>query len=118
MATLAELCPAMPGHHRDHLQRLMRTWDPLADISFADLLLCVPTDGAPTTAYTVVGHVRPTTSRSIYRTETVGTHFEQGARPFFDLVRTTGSIVDGGLILEAAAPRIRTLTVPVRCGSE
>jgi two-component sensor histidine kinase len=116
MASLDEMYPEMSPRHRDHLLGLIRGWAPLADISFADLLLCVPDAvNAPETGYTVVGHVRPTTARSIYRTEMVGERFDRGRRPFFDLARTTGSIVDGGLILETAAPRIRTLIVPVLC---
>ena len=114
MATLVELCPQLSVPQSSHLQRLMRTWAPLADISFADLLLCVP-DRA---GYTVVGHMRPSTSRSIYRTEMVGERFEPGARPFMDLARSTGQIIDGGMIFQAAAPHIRTLSVPVRCGDD
>lgn len=113
MASLPELVPDMPVEHRDHLARLIRGWAPLADISFADLLLCVPDDDSAETGYTVVGHVRPTTARSIYRTEMEGERFAAGRRPFFDIARTTGAILDGGLILEQASPRIRTLIVPV-----
>jgi len=117
MTTLTDLQPPMPENHRRHLTRLMRAWAPLADMSFADLLLCVPTDGSDP-SYTVVGHVRPTTSRSVYRTEMVGAVLAPGARPFFDQARASGTIVDGGLILQQAAPRLRTLVVPVRCGDE
>ncbi len=108
----------MARPHQEHLQRLMRTWAPLADISFADLLLWVPLDDAETSEYVVAGHVRPTTSRSIYRTDVVGSKVGPGERPFLDQARCTGAIVDGGLILQPAAPRIRTLTVPVGCGGE
>jgi two-component sensor histidine kinase len=118
MASLAELYPTMPDRHRSHLLRLIRTWAPLADISFADLLLCVPDADEAHPSYTVVGHVRPTTARSIYRTEMVGAQFEQGTRPFLDLARSTRTFVDGGLILQAVAPRIRTLIVPVTCEGE
>lgn len=96
-----------------HLARLMRSWALLADIAFADLLLCVPEHRGAETAYTVVGHVRPTTSPSIYRTEMVGRRFEAGDRPLLDLARTQSAIVDGGLILRSPVPRIRTLVVPV-----
>ncbi len=108
----------MSKGHREHLTRLMRVWAPLADISFADLLLCVPAGAAESPGYTVVGHVRPTTSRSVYRTEMVGSEFAAGERPFLDQARTTGAIIDGGLILQRVAPRLRTLVVPVRCGGE
>lgn len=135
MATLPELCPDLARHHQRHLIRLVRTWAPLADISFADLLLCVPLpdgatdadeDRAPASVpepddearYRIVGHVRPTTARSIYRTDMVGVEFAPGARPLLDRARTTGTIVDGGMIGQAAAPRLRTLSVPVRHNGE
>ncbi len=118
MATIAELGPPLARPHQEHLQRLMRTWAPLADISFADLVLCVPLDDEDAAEYVVVGHVRPTTSRSIYRTEIVASRVRRGQRPFLDLARRSGVVVDGGLILQPAAPRIRTLTVPVRCGDQ
>jgi two-component sensor histidine kinase len=111
---LDELTDGLTADDQLHLARLLRTWAPLADISFADLLLCVPQERAAEARFTVVGHVRPTTSRSIYRTEMVGAEFAAGARPFFDLAMATGRIIDGGLLLQGAAPRIRTLTVPVR----
>jgi two-component sensor histidine kinase len=113
VARFDELTSNLSAAERQHLARLQRTWAPLADISFADLLLCVPDSPGPEPGYTVVGHVRPTTSRSIYRTEMVEAGFAPGERPFFDLARQTGRIVDGGLVFQGAAPRIRTLTVPV-----
>jgi two-component sensor histidine kinase len=118
MASLAEMYPQMPEAHRVHLLRLARTWAPLADISFADLLLCVPDTHGEAPAYTVVDHVRPTTARSLYRTEMQGARFPSGSRPFFDLARATGTIVDGGMILQPVAPRIRSLIVPVTCDGE
>ena len=103
------------AEQRSHLARLTRTWAPLADIAFADLLLCVPDDPtAAVTSYEVIGHVRPTTSRSLYRTEMVGVRFAADERPLLDLARTTGQVIDGGLVQQDAAPRIRTLSVPVQ----
>ena len=49
----------------EHLDGLLRSWDLLADLSFADLLLCVPESDTPVSAYNVVAHVRPTTSLSL-----------------------------------------------------
>lgn len=132
MATLPELCPDLARHHQRHLGRLVRTWAPLADISFADLLLCVPVPdpASPTGAdaaspagadeparYRIVGHVRPTTARSVYRSDMVGVEFAAGTRPLLDRARLTGTIVDGGMIGQAA-PRLRTLSVPVRHNGE
>ncbi len=97
----------------DYLDGLIRSWDLLADLSFADLLLCVPEADAPLSAYTVVAHVRPTTSRSIYRTKMEGTVFKPGERPFLDQARKTLESIDGGLLSQTNVERIRTLCVPV-----
>ena len=37
-----------------HLDDLIRSWDLLADLSFADLLLCVAEPNIPVSPYTVV----------------------------------------------------------------
>ena len=68
--------------------------------------------------YRIVGHVRPTTARSIYRTDMVGVEFAAGARPLLDRALATGTIVDGGMIRQPVAPRMRTLSVPVRHNGE
>jgi two-component sensor histidine kinase len=86
----------------------------LADLSFADLLLFVPSLVEGDEGYVVAGHVRPSTSRSAYRTEVVGARVEPGERPLVDLAMRTGEMVDGGLINQAVAPRLRVLAIPVR----
>ncbi|MCB1039448.1 MAG: histidine kinase N-terminal domain-containing protein, partial [Acidimicrobiales bacterium] len=52
-----------------HLQRLVATWNMLADFCFSDLLLFVPLDAqtagpSDTTEFMVVGHVRPSTTQT------------------------------------------------------
>ena len=101
-----------------HLNDLIRSWDLLADLSFADLLLCVPETNMPVSPYTVVAHVRPTTSRSIYRTEMEGMAFQPGERPFFDLARKSLEGIDGGLLSQTDVERIRTLCIPVTYGGK
>ena len=96
-----------------HLDDLIRSWDLLADLSFADLLLCVAEPNIPVSPYTVVAHVRPTTSRSIYRTKMEGTVFKSGERPFLDQARKTLESIDGGLLSQTNVERIRTLCIPV-----
>jgi hypothetical protein len=50
-----------------HLQRLIRSWGLLADLSFSDVLLFAPTS-ADHDKLILLGHVRPTTAQTIYRT--------------------------------------------------
>ncbi|MEC7845050.1 MAG: histidine kinase N-terminal domain-containing protein [Actinomycetota bacterium] len=113
MSVLSELAPNLEARECEYLTHIIRSWDLLADLSFADLLLCIPDDQASITSYTIVAHVRPTTSRSIYRTEMEGRRFAEGERPFFDQARQSRTMVDGGLILQTPVERIRTLSVPV-----
>tara|TARA_Y100000768_G_scaffold101384_1_gene74134 strand:- start:183 stop:1640 length:1458 start_codon:yes stop_codon:yes gene_type:complete len=96
-----------------YLDDLIRSWDLLADLSFADLLLCAPDLNIPVSPYTVVAHVRPTTSRSIYRTKMEGMVFQPGERPFLDQARKTLESIDGGLLSATNVERIRTLCIPV-----
>ncbi|WP_419919771.1 sensor histidine kinase [Candidatus Poriferisocius sp.] len=130
MASLEELAPGLPKSRLNHLKRLMRTWAPLADISFADLLLYVPGglrsgdqngEGPPAgtvESYTIAGQIRPTTARSVHRNNLVGTRFTPGQRPLVDVAYREGRITDGGRIGHADQPRIRTLAVPVNCHGE
>ena len=125
MASLEELAPDLPKSRLNHLQRLMRTWAPLADISFADLLLYVPTgSSAFDTAnngpqgFAIAGQIRPTTARSVHRSNLVGAIFSPEQRPLVDVAYREGRITDGGRIGHADQPRIRTLTVPVNCHGE
>jgi hypothetical protein len=95
MATLNEL---LRGHTSlqpaqvAHLQRLVGTWGPLADLCFADLLLLVANRDGGTI---VVGQVRPTTSQTVYREDMVGRRFEPGDRPIEEEVLRSGQVVDG-----------------------
>jgi len=113
MSVLSELAPTLEARECEYLTHIIRSWDLLADLSFADLILCVPDDQSAITSYTIVAHVRPTTSRSIYRTEMEGRRFVKGERPFLDQARLNCTMVDGGLILQTPVERIRTLSVPV-----
>ncbi len=125
MASLEDLAPGLAKSRLNHLQRLMRTWAPLADISFADLLLYVPTgSGADNGAdngpmgFAIAGQIRPTTARSMHRSNLVGAVYPPEQRPLVDAAYREGRIIDGGRIGHAGQPRIRTLVVPVNCHGE
>ena len=63
-----------------HLQRLVRSWGLLADLSFSDLLLFGRSEPNPG-KLVLLGHVRPTTAQTIYRTDLVGGLFSEADRP-------------------------------------
>jgi len=62
----------------DQLHRLAGDWQMLADLSFADLLLWVTTDGGDLAC---VAHVRPTTAATSYPDDQVGRRLAAEDRP-------------------------------------
>ena len=94
-----------------HLQRLVRNWGLLADISFSDLLLLARVKGEPTT-FMVLGHVRPTTGQTLYQRDPIGEHYAEGARPLAAKAYSIGAIVEGVLNLPTAEVA-QVLSVPV-----
>jgi two-component sensor histidine kinase len=70
---LTELARDMTTLDREqiaHLNRVVSEWGMLADLSFADLLLCTPNRAG---AWTVVAQVRPATAQTIFPDDLVGT---------------------------------------------
>ncbi len=125
MTSLEELASGFAKSRLNYLQRLMRTWAPLSDISFADLLLYVPKQPAGLTVlptvpkgYVVAGQIRPTTARSVHRRDLLGTVYTPQERPLVDVAYREGRITDGGRIGHKDQSRLRTLTVPVNCHGE
>ena len=117
MATLAEvarqrtnLTPLQVGH----LQQLVAEWGFLADLSFADLLLYVPT---PNNDWVVLAQVRPSTARTIYVADYVGDHADT-ARSLLDNVATSGGLCEGDIDVEGLAEPARMLGIPVRLNGE
>src|SRR5437764_12837627 len=66
------------GADADHLHRLVGDWQLLADLSFADLILFVPT--APD-GFVAVAQMRPTTGPTAYQDDVVGTVATATDRP-------------------------------------
>ena len=64
-----------------HAQRLVATWQPLADLCFSDLLLMAPVDGEEGHRFVVLAHVRPTTGQTLYPADLVGTVVQGSSAP-------------------------------------
>ncbi len=83
---------------RTHLRRLIGSWNLLADLSFADLLLMVPvmrtSDDSPT-RFVTVGQVRPATTQTLYRDDQVGRFFSYEDRPLLVEALDKGEVVRG-----------------------
>src|SRR3954447_4356119 len=60
---------AVVGADADHLHRLVADWQLLADLSFADLILFVPTTAG---TFVAVAQIRPTTGPTAYQDDVVG----------------------------------------------
>ena len=116
MASLAELLRAhtrFDAARQAHLQRLVGSWGPLADLCFADLLLFVPVTGEDR-SFVVVGQVRPTTNQTVYRHDLVGEQVDDLARPLVARAFRSGEIVEGEMNRSPLHDRVRVLCIPVR----
>ncbi len=120
MATLQDLVRQHTGLDSDrlrHLRRLVATWDLLADLSFADLLLFVPASGrSGDLRFFIGGHVRPATAQTLYREDQVGRFVNDADRPevgacWTEQTTTAGTTSVGGVEIE-------TKTIPVRLDGE
>jgi two-component sensor histidine kinase len=116
-----------------HLQRLVASWNMLADFCFSDLLLFVPlvtdeeSDGAPVNGsgdgdppvtaesrFIVVGHVRPSTTQTLYRQDMIGEEVTGEERPIVARSMMRDEIIEGEIAMTAIRERVRVLCIPVR----
>ena len=98
MASLEELAKEnrnLEGDLISYLQDLTRSWGLLADLSFSDLLLYLPTKESPVDSFVLLAHVRPTTSTTLYRADLVGQKFEAQSRPFVSEAFLNAQISNG-----------------------
>ena len=72
---------ALWGESLRHVQRLAASWQPLADLCFADLLLLAPVAGEEGHRFVVLAQVRPDTGQTVYPTDLVGTVVDEVERP-------------------------------------
>jgi two-component sensor histidine kinase len=115
VASFAELVRehlALKPEPTAHLQRLIRSWGLLADLSFSDVLLFAPTS-ADRDKLILLGHVRPTTAQTIYRTDLVGELFRSTERPIVNHALVSGEISDDSLRL-IGLDEVRIRAIPVR----
>ncbi len=116
MATLPELVrthTSLEGPAVAHLQRLVAAWGTLSDLSFADLLLCVPVRDIED-RFVIVGQVRPTTTQTLHREDLIGDVIGPGDRPLVARAWKLGSVVEGEISIRARAETGRLVCIPVR----
>ena len=133
MASIAEITrehTALPGEAIDHLQKLVTGWGLLADFCFADLLLFAAADRsageasgpdgdeAPSPPFVVLGHIRPTTSQTLYRDDLVGELIPSAERPLVARALQHGEIIEGEITITTIQERVRVQCIPVRHGGQ
>ena len=121
MASLAEIARSrthLEDAHIAHLQRLVASWNLLADFCFSDLLLFVPVDGPGDDGFVVVGHVRPSTSQTLYRHDLLGERTNEAERPLVSSSMRLGSIIEGEITVNVIRERVRVVCIPVRYQGE
>ena len=105
MSTLDDLAvarTALAGADLVHVERLVTAWRPLADLSFADLLLLAPIAGEEGHRFVVLAQVRPVTGQTNYPQDLVGTVVDEVERPLYARCWRSEEIVRG----DTAAARL------------
>ena len=102
-----------------HLQRLVASWNMLADFCFSDLVLFVPVageEGDQPETFVVARHVRPSTTHTRYPHHHIGDEVSQSDRPIVTRSMRLEEIIEGEVTVSAIRERVRVLCIPVRCG--
>jgi two-component sensor histidine kinase len=99
------------GSDADHLHRFVADWQLLADLSFADLLLFVPSGQSG--EYAAIAQMRPTTGPTAYTDDLVGTRATATERPQLVVAALEARIVrEGDPVWVHGAP-VREEAIPV-----
>ena len=117
MSTLDELALArtsLAGRELLHVERLVASWEPLADLSFSDMLLLAPIVGEEGHRFVVLAQVRPVTGQTTYPQDLVGTVVDEVERPLLARCWRSGAIVKGDTTTIGFKDRVRVQAIPVR----
>ncbi|WP_369056557.1 sensor histidine kinase [Kineococcus terrestris] len=82
MADLLHTRTGLDGPEAEWLRLLVGDWQLISDLSFADLVLWVPS--ADRQHFVAVAHCRPTTGPTVHYDDVVGSVLERGRRPQVD----------------------------------
>jgi two-component sensor histidine kinase len=113
---LARLRTRLGGADLVHLERLAAGWRPLADLSFADLVLLAPIAGEEGHRFVVLAQVRPVTGQTSYPQDLVGTVVDEVERPLLARCWRAGESVEADTHAIGAKERVRVQCIPVRRG--
>jgi len=110
---LAHANTDLQGTALRHLQRLVASWQPLADLCFADLVALAPVEGEEAHRFLVLAHVRPVTGQTLYPAELVGTVVQEVERPLVARAWRKREIVGGDATVIGSSERARTECIPL-----
>src|SRR3954447_11212884 len=96
------------------MERLVATWRPLADLSFADLLLLAPITGEEGHRFVVLAQLRPVTGQTNYPQDLVGTIVDEVERPLYARCWRSADIVRGDTAALGSKERVRVQVISVR----
>ena len=116
MSTLDDLALArtsLDGADLLHVERLVASWRPLSDLSFADVLLFAPIAGEEGHRFVVLAHVRPVTGQTNYPQDLVGTIVDEVERPLLARCWRSREIVKGDTTALASKDRVRVQCIPI-----
>ena len=112
MNDLVRAHTALDSRDLEWLHFILADWQMLADLSFADLVLWVPT--ADETRYVAVAQMRPNTGPTSYPDDLVGHVVPRGKRPLLDQALDEGRIIREGDPEWREAVPVRVEAIPVR----
>jgi len=116
VSTLDDLALArttLDGADLLHVERLVASWRPLSDLSFADVLLFAPIAGEEGHRFVVLAHVRPVTGQTNYPQDLVGTIVDEVERPLLARCWRSREIVKGDTTALASKDRVRVQSIPI-----
>lgn len=115
-SSLSRALDALNEAERVHYDRLVAGTALLADISFADILVLLPSPGGDDPRFIVTAHSRPITSQTVHPDDLVGRYVTSDERPLGAFALRMGVSANGGAYLPDHDRWVQSLAVPVKCG--
>jgi two-component sensor histidine kinase len=117
-AELALTCTDLTQPELAHLQRLLGSWSVLADLSFSDLLLAVPTTSIPgeEPELVVIGQIRPNNRPTLLEQDLVGQTVLRSGWALAAAALERGEVVRGAVHHPLIGESVPVENVPVRFG--